>query len=145
MDFHTDYTMTIGGEAVAGQATIEVVNPATGQAFATAPDCGRDQLDAAVVAARKAFKTWRKVPIEERQALVRKAGETLLAHAEELGRLFTQEQGRPVEAARQEIQGAGAWLPTNRDRVVSQALQAYAALTTSADRGAVRDLSQLKR
>jgi acyl-CoA reductase-like NAD-dependent aldehyde dehydrogenase len=110
MDFHTDYTMTIGGEAVRGAATIDVVNPATGQVFAAAPDCGRDQLDAAVAAARKAFKTWRKVPIEERQALVRKAGETLLAHAEELGRLFTQEQGRPVDAARQEIQGAGGWL-----------------------------------
>ncbi|MCP3665325.1 MAG: dihydroxy-acid dehydratase [Gammaproteobacteria bacterium] len=36
-----------------------------------------------------------------------------------------------------------AWKPVNRDRVVSQALQAYAALTTSASRGAVRDLSQL--
>ncbi|MDQ6959918.1 MAG: dihydroxy-acid dehydratase [Mariprofundaceae bacterium] len=37
-----------------------------------------------------------------------------------------------------------AWKPVNRDRVVSKALQAYAALTTSADRGAVRDLEQLK-
>ncbi len=110
MNFQADYTMTIDGQAASTQATIDVVNPATGQAFATAPDCGRDQLDAAVAAARKAFKTWRKVPIEERQALVRKAGETLLAHAEELGRLFTKEQGRPVDAAKQEIQGAGGWL-----------------------------------
>jgi dihydroxy-acid dehydratase len=39
--------------------------------------------------------------------------------------------------------GARAWKPQNRDRVVSQALQAYAALTTSAARGAVRDVSQL--
>ncbi|MFZ6846219.1 dihydroxy-acid dehydratase [Undibacterium sp. RuTC16W] len=44
-----------------------------------------------------------------------------------------------------EAKGDAAWLPVNRDRYVSQALQAYAALTTSADRGAVRDLSQLKR
>ena len=64
MDFHSDYTMTIGGEAVRGGATIDVVNPATGQTFATAPDCSRDQLDSAVAAARAAFKTWRKVPIE---------------------------------------------------------------------------------
>ncbi len=41
--------------------------------------------------------------------------------------------------------GAQAWKPVNRDRVVSQALQAYAALTTSAARGAVRDVSQLER
>jgi dihydroxy-acid dehydratase len=47
--------------------------------------------------------------------------------------------------AAMEAKGADAWQPVNRERVVSQALQAYAALTTSADRGAVRDLSQLKR
>jgi dihydroxy-acid dehydratase len=46
--------------------------------------------------------------------------------------------------AKMEARGDDAWKP-NRERVVSQALQAYAALTTSADRGAVRDLSQLKR
>jgi len=47
--------------------------------------------------------------------------------------------------AKMEDRGADAWKPANRERYVSQALQAYAALTTSADRGAVRDLSQLKR
>jgi len=36
-----------------------------------------------------------------------------------------------------------AWKPVSRERVVSKALQAYAALTTSADRGGVRDLEQL--
>jgi len=41
--------------------------------------------------------------------------------------------------------GAEAWQPVGRDRHVSQALQAYAALTTSAARGAVRDLSQLRK
>jgi len=44
-----------------------------------------------------------------------------------------------------EAKGAQAWKPVGRERVVSQALQAYAALTTSADTGAVRDLSQLQR
>ncbi|MGK5046273.1 dihydroxy-acid dehydratase [Janthinobacterium sp. GB4P2] len=47
--------------------------------------------------------------------------------------------------AAMEAKGDCAWLPVNRERYVSQALQAYAALTTSADRGAVRDLSQLKK
>ncbi|VVE18666.1 dihydroxy-acid dehydratase [Pandoraea soli] len=46
--------------------------------------------------------------------------------------------------AAMEARGDKAWQPANRERVVSQALQAYAALATSADRGAVRDLSQLK-
>jgi len=43
-----------------------------------------------------------------------------------------------------EAKGADAWKPLDRQRVVSKALQAYAALTTSADKGAVRDLEQLK-
>jgi dihydroxy-acid dehydratase len=47
--------------------------------------------------------------------------------------------------AQMEARGKDAWQPVGRERVVSQALQAYAALTTSADRGAVRDLSQLKQ
>ena len=47
--------------------------------------------------------------------------------------------------AAMEAKGKDAWKPVNRQRYVSQALQAYAAMTTSADRGAVRDISQLKR
>ncbi|AOY99888.1 dihydroxy-acid dehydratase [Cupriavidus sp. USMAHM13] len=47
--------------------------------------------------------------------------------------------------AAMQARGARAWQPEHRERVVSAALQAYAALATSADRGAVRDLSQLKR
>jgi dihydroxy-acid dehydratase len=43
-----------------------------------------------------------------------------------------------------EARGDAAWKPADRERYVSQALQAYAALATSADRGAVRDLTQLK-
>jgi len=46
--------------------------------------------------------------------------------------------------AAMQAKGVAAWKPVKRDRVVSKALQAYAALTTSADRGAVRDLEQLK-
>ena len=44
-----------------------------------------------------------------------------------------------------DAKGAKAWQPVYRDRFVSQALQAYAALTTSAAHGAVRDLSQIKK
>lgn len=47
--------------------------------------------------------------------------------------------------AAEEARGADAWTPKQRDRVVSQALQAYALMTTSADTGAVRDLKQLRR
>ena len=110
MDFFSDYKLTINGRSVASAETLEVINPATGKVFATAPDCSKEQLDEAVASARTAFKTWRARPIAERQALVAKAGAVLIAHAEDLSRLFTREQGRPVDAAKQEILGAGQWL-----------------------------------
>ncbi|WP_374320536.1 dihydroxy-acid dehydratase [Aquabacterium sp.] len=47
--------------------------------------------------------------------------------------------------AAMEAKGAKAWKPVNRERYVSAALQAYAALTTSADTGAVRDVTQVQR
>ena len=47
--------------------------------------------------------------------------------------------------AAMEARGSEAWSPVGRDRTVSPALQAYAAMTTSADRGAVRDVSQIQR
>ncbi|QGN56510.1 aldehyde dehydrogenase family protein [Novosphingobium sp. Gsoil 351] len=102
--------MTINGAPARADSWISVVNPATGRVFAQAPDCSAAQLDQAVAAARQAFTTWRKVPLEERQALVRKAGTRLIENAPELSRLFTQEQGRPVGAAEQEIAGAGLWM-----------------------------------
>lgn len=110
IDFNANYTMTINGKGVISPSQIDVVNPATGVSFASAPDCTEAQLNEAVSAAKAAFRTWKKVPIAERQAMVRKAGEVLAAHADDLARLFTREQGRPVDAAKQEILGASQWL-----------------------------------
>lgn len=110
MNVHENYEMTIDGKGVSAPSTIDVVNPANGETFSAAPDCTKEQLDAAVASSRAAFKTWRKVPIEERAALLKKAGDALIANAAEMARLFTREQGRPVEAAEQEITGAGQWL-----------------------------------
>ena len=44
-----------------------------------------------------------------------------------------------------DAKGSDAWKPLGRERVVSNALKAYAAMTTSASRGAVRDISQLEK
>lgn len=102
--------MTIDGKSVPASKTIPVTNPATGAVFAAAPDCSQEQLDAAVESAKRAFKSWKNTPIEQRQAMVRKAGDILIEHAVELSRLFTQEQGRPVDAAFMEIDGASKWM-----------------------------------
>ena len=79
MNFNEDFRMIINGELVAGEATIEVVNPATGQPFATAPDCSPAQLDAAVAAARAAFKTWRRDADRGAPGHGAAAGERLIA------------------------------------------------------------------
>jgi dihydroxy-acid dehydratase len=62
-------------------------------------------------------------------------------------RIHLEVSATELAARRQEMESRGdrAWKPVDRQRVVSQALQAYAALATSADRGAVRDVSQLSR
>ena len=59
--------------------------------------------------------------------------------------LAVSDQVMAARRAAMEAKGAKAWQPAKRDRKVSQALLAYAALTTSAARGAVRDVSQLRR
>ncbi|WP_159647773.1 aldehyde dehydrogenase family protein [Sphingorhabdus sp. 109] len=110
MTVNDDYAMTIDGKAVLSEKVIKVINPANGKIFAEAPDCSAEQLDEAVTAAQSAFRNWRDTPIKERQAMVRKAGDLLIEHAAELSRLFTREQGRPVDAAAMEIQGAGTWM-----------------------------------
>ncbi|MCG8442391.1 MAG: aldehyde dehydrogenase family protein [Caulobacterales bacterium] len=110
IEFRAGYEMTINGAAAPTDAMIEVVNPATGDAFARAPDCSRAQLDAAVSAARAAFPAWRSTPIEERAAMLERLGAALGEHVDELGRLFTAEQGRPMDAAKREIAGSAQWL-----------------------------------
>jgi len=59
--------------------------------------------------------------------------------------LAVSDEALTMRRANMEAKGVDAWRPVGRERVVSKALQAYAALTTSADKGAVRDLDQLTR
>jgi dihydroxy-acid dehydratase len=60
-------------------------------------------------------------------------------------RLAVADEELAVRRAAMEARGATAWKPVDRERFVSAALQAYAALTTSADTGAVRDVTQVLR
>ena len=110
MEFGSAYRMTIDGELVEAPGTIDVINPATGDMFASAPNCSAEQLDAAVAAARRAFPAWRATPLAERQRKLAEAADLLEANAADLGRLFTREQGRPVEGAIAEVRIGAAWL-----------------------------------
>src|SRR3546814_16467765 len=90
------YTMTIGGQPVTTAGTIAVINPATGEPFAEAPDAGAAELDLAVAAARKAYPSWRATPLAERRALLIKAADRIAPNARELGALFPRHPGGPT-------------------------------------------------
>ncbi len=102
------FTHTIDGKAVAGESTFGVVNPATGEVFAEAPDCTPAQLDMAMDAAQRAFRSWRTDEAKRRQTLVECAN-ALKARAGELAPVLTQEQGKPLAKAMEEIIGGMVW------------------------------------
>ncbi|MFI6596981.1 aldehyde dehydrogenase family protein [Nonomuraea sp. NPDC050536] len=101
--------MTIGGARVATQDTFGVVNPATGEVHAQAPECTRDQLDQAMSAAAEAYRTWKADEAARRKAL-HAAGDLLMARSAELAPILTAEQGKPLQDATFEVIGAAIWL-----------------------------------
>jgi aldehyde dehydrogenase (NAD+) len=107
--FDSDFTMTIGGKAVAGASSFAVLNPATEQAFAQAPDCSPEQLDQAVAAARAAFPAWAATPYAERQKLVASIAGILAANLDGLHRLLTREQGKTHANAQGDVMGGAHW------------------------------------
>ena len=74
------------------------------------PCATRGDLDAAVAAARAAFPAWRATSIAERQAVVAAFGAKVAEHADELARLLTAEQGKPLRDATEEVMGAAYWM-----------------------------------
>jgi len=110
MVFDSDYTLTIGGEGVAGASSFDVLNPANEQVIAQAPDASREQLDQAVAAAREAFPAWAATPIDERRKAVLALAGAIFANVEALTRLLTSEQGKPHADARNDVLGGAMWL-----------------------------------
>jgi acyl-CoA reductase-like NAD-dependent aldehyde dehydrogenase len=106
-----DFTMTIDGQAVAGEHSFPVINPATGEIFAEAPEASLGQLDAAMDAAKRAFPAWQKDEAARRRALL-DCAVVLRAHADMLADIFTREQGRPLSGARDEVGWAARDLET---------------------------------
>jgi betaine-aldehyde dehydrogenase len=76
----------------------DVVNPATGEAFARAPLSGGEDVDRAVKAARQAFETWQYTTPSERQALLLKLADAFEARAKEITDLEARDAGKPWQA-----------------------------------------------
>ena len=102
----TAYKLLIGGKLVAGAMTSTVINPATEDVLATAPRADLAQLHQAVAAAKAAFPVWSATPIRVRGKLLTKLADAMEARQDELARLLTEEQGKPLAEAKWEIVGA---------------------------------------
>ena len=102
----TDVSMTIGGERAAAPSTFGVVNPATGEIHAEAPDCGKEQLDQAFDAAAKAFVDWRRDEAGT-AAIPKAAASSPMAAGERVGPMLTAEQGKPIAARTMESNASG--------------------------------------
>ena len=92
----------IGGEAVdpASGATIPVVNPATGEEIAQAPDSSAEDVDRAVRAARGAFEGWATTTPGERARALLRLADAIEEHGDELAELEARNAGKPIEAVK---------------------------------------------
>ena len=94
----------IGGAWVNGAgARIPVENPATGEVVGHIASSTADEVNAAVAAARKAFRPWADLPPRQRAAALKRLGTLISADADRMARIMTLEQGKPLNEARGEI------------------------------------------
>lgn len=105
----TDYKLLIGGKLVAGDQTMDVLNPATEEVLAKCPRASKAQLNQAVAAAKAAFPAWAATPIAERKKALGAIADIIEKNANELARILTQEQGKPIGDATGEVYGTAAF------------------------------------
>src|SRR5262245_60616151 len=86
-----------------GSATISVDDPATGEVIGTVPRLGRAETRQAIDAADAAFPAWRARTAKERAVLLRRWFDLVTAAQEDLARLMTLEQGKPLAESRGEV------------------------------------------
>ena len=93
----------IAGEWRDAETHFAVTNPASGEVLADVPDLGASATRDAVAAAEAAWPAWRKRTAKERANLLRAWYDAIMAHQEELARLMTLEQGKPLAESRGEV------------------------------------------
>ena len=110
----------IAGNWQSSQTTFDVLNPATGETVAQVCDASVEEVTLAVAAAKKAFKAWSAMPAHERAKLLRNWFNLMMEHQDDLARILTLEQGKPLAEAKGEIAyGAGfiEWFAEEGKRV----------------------------
>ncbi len=96
-------------DAASGKV-IEVDNPATGEVIATVPSLSADEVRGAIEAADAAWGPWRKLTGKQRCNAMRKWFDLMMANQEDLARLMTMEQGKPLAESRGEIAYAASFI-----------------------------------
>ena len=93
----------IDGHWVGGGSRFAVNDPATGQKLADVPNLGAKETEAAIAAAHAAWPAWRTMPAKQRHGILMKWFALLNQHADDLARIMTAEQGKPLAEARGEV------------------------------------------
>src|SRR5947209_5684465 len=108
----TKYQLFIGGawqDAATGK-TFEVINPATLEPIATVPDAGRADRQQAIDLACNAQPAWAEITAAERSRIMRRAFDLLMERQDELGRLITLEEGKPLAEGKTELAYAASFI-----------------------------------
>lgn len=92
------------------QQTIAVTNPANGQLLGTVPKMGGDETRAAIEAANQALPAWRALTAKERAVILRRWFDLMMANQDDLAKLMTLEQGKPLAEAKGEIAYAASFI-----------------------------------
>ncbi len=102
----------IDGQWIAGtpHGTYALKNPATGEVLVNLPRCQEAEVDRAIEAADRAFKTWRHTPAQSRADIIRRWYDLMLEHKDDLATLITLEEGKPIREARGEVEYAATFL-----------------------------------
>ena len=91
------------GKWVTSDKTIDVTNPASGAVIGTIPALGKKETAEAIKAAEEAQKKWAATPAKQRGQILRKWYELMMANQEDLARIMTAEQGKPLTESRGEV------------------------------------------
>jgi succinate-semialdehyde dehydrogenase / glutarate-semialdehyde dehydrogenase len=103
-----------------------IENPATETVIAHVPDMGRTETQEAIEAAQTALAAWRKTPAQERAAFLSRWHHAILNHAEDLARILTAEQGKPLAEAMGEVRYAASfveWFAEEAKRIQGDILE----------------------
>ena len=118
----------INGEWIAGASRFAVHDPATGAKLTDVANLGPQDAQAAIAAANAAWPAWRSKTAKERSAILRKWFELLIANQDDLGRIMTAEQGKPLPEAKGEVAYGASfveWFAEEAKRVNGETLPQF--------------------